>query len=645
MTSILRTSLIIIAITVFSAWLVQQVEWVFGGPYIAGGVFPATVVLPAIPVGVLVLLLLFRRWLPIGERAVIYASLVVGITVTASGLMHRFLPGLVTGFYGGFANARGKYYPYLVQFPKWMVPGEPNSPAMVGAFEGNMPVPWDAWTVPLVGWTLFFLALFLTTLSLAWMLKERWIETERLSFPLLDLPSALLEGETDHQAIFKNRAFLWGCALPMFLFGINGLSHYYPALARIGTGVDFANFLLEEPWKALADFESPFVFNVSPFLVGISYLAPVEVSLSTWVFYLVTRVQFLATDLMGLTEYRGNFLPNGGSVWLDWPMHFPFLMSQARGGLIVIALYSLWSARGALKSAFTWKNPAMWGFFIGLIGLWLWTMAIGLPALIGFIAVVLFLIFSLAFVRLRADGGLPITQVYVLIGIFFLMVMGSGPGVFAPTTYIGFAFIAILGYTVIGIWPAMQFEGFKLAERFGVPPRRMAWGMTLGLVVGLAAGYYFALEAMYHYGIFALQEQGSARVETRIGRYYQYLFTLGGDTVAAPDWERVGIHALGGGFTYFLIVMRQHFLRWPFHPMGFVFGTGFGWMMWGSAFVGWVCKYLTVRYGGTSTYRNIRPFFLGMIFGEIAMRLFWAGISLWQGDMGMGYEMPFMTEY
>jgi hypothetical protein len=79
--------------------------------------------------------------------------------------------------------------------------------------------------------------------------------------------------------------------------------------------------------------------------------------------------------------------------------------------------------------------------------------------------------------------------------------------------------------------------------------------------------------------------------------------------------------------------------------MGFVFGTGFGWMVWGSALLGWVCKWLTVRYGGATTFRKIRPFFLGMIFGEIAMRLFWAGVALWQGEMGMGYDMPFMTEY
>jgi len=52
-----------------------------------------------------------------------------------------------------------------------------------------------------------------------------------------------------------------------------------------------------------------------------------------------------------------------------------------------------------------------------------------------------------------------------------------------------------------------------------------------------------------------------------------------------------------------------------------------------------------VRYGGASTYRRVRPFFLGMIFGEIAMRLFWAGVAYTKGEMGMGYDMPFMTEY
>jgi hypothetical protein len=88
-----------------------------------------------------------------------------------------------------------------------------------------------------------------------------------------------------------------------------------------------------------------------------------------------------------------------------------------------------------------------------------------------------------------------------------------------------------------------------------------------------------------------------------------------------------------------LALMRQHFLRWPLHPMGFVFGTGFGWIVWGSVFCGWLCKWLAVRYGGAQTYRRVMPFFLGLIFGEICMRLLWAGVALWQGEMGGGYRI------
>ena len=168
--------------------------------------------------------------------------------------------------------------------------------------------------------------------------------------------------------------------------------------------------------------------------------------------------------------------------------------------------------------------------------------------------------------------------------------------------------------------------------------RRMVLGMCLGLVVGLAAGYVFSLQTIYEHGLFALQEQGGARSEARIGRYYNYLFKDAGMTVGSTDWVRLSFHGVGAAFTAFLAVMRQHFLRWPFHPMGYIFGTGFGWLVWGSALVGWLCKWLTVRYGGAQTYRRIMPFFLGMIFGEVVMRLLWAGVALWQGEMGAGFR-------
>ncbi|MFT5086668.1 MAG: hypothetical protein ACI906_004457 [Candidatus Latescibacterota bacterium] len=632
--STLRPFLLIVFFTVVSGWLAQRIELVYNGPYIAGsGGAPGGQVFLAVPLGILAALGLLRRWLGEGERAVIYAALAVGVSATASGLMHRFLPGLITGFYGGFASPTGPYYKFLQTVPVWLVPGGPNSPAAVGAFEGGMAVPWHAWLVPLLAWSFFFAALFLTSFCLVAIFRRRWLETERLGFPLLEMPLALLRG-----GIFSNRLFYWGMLVPISLLGINGLNHYFPAVPEIALSLNFADFLLDEPWKAMAPFETPFYFEFSPLLVGVAFLAPVEVSFSTWIFFFVSRFQLLITALIGRSEFRSNFIPGHGSPWLDWPGHFPFFMPQARGGLFFLALFGLWTARRSLGEMFNPRRWQVWGFAAGFVLLWGWIVLMGVPLLIAALALLAFFLLALAFARLRVDGGLPVAGVPQIIGYLFFVALGTGPGLFTDSTYVAFGLLAVLGFTCIGVWPALQFEGLKLAEVTGVSARRMVLGMCLGLVVGLAAGYAFSLQTIYEHGLFALQEQGGARSEARIGRYYNYLFKDAGMTVGSTDWVRLSFHGVGAAFTAFLAVMRQHFLRWPFHPMGYIFGTGFGWLVWGSALVGWLCKWLTVRYGGAQTYRRIMPFFLGMIFGEVVMRLLWAGVALWQGEMGAGFR-------
>ena len=247
-----------------------------------------------------------RRWLGPGDRAVLYAALVIGVSATASGLMHRFLPGLVTGFYGGFAQPTGPYYRFLKVVPDWLVPGGPNEDPAIGAFEGGAAVPWGAWLWPLVMWSAFFGAFFLACFCLVWLLRQRWLETERLGFPLLEVPRALIAGD-----LFGQRLFWWGALVPALLLGINGWHHYAPSVPEITTRLAMEHFLLDDPWKAMAPFESPFHFEFVPLLVGAAFLAPVEVSFSTWFFYLLTRVQLLvahfprATRSIAATSFPG----------------------------------------------------------------------------------------------------------------------------------------------------------------------------------------------------------------------------------------------------------------------------------------------------------------------------------------------------
>ena len=78
------------------------------------------------------------------------------------------------------------------------------------------------------------------------------------------------------------------------IYGVNGITHYFLVPGEIPLAFDLGEVLVEEPWRAMAPYTAPFVFELSPLLVGIVYLMSVEVAFSTWFFFLVSRLQLLA---------------------------------------------------------------------------------------------------------------------------------------------------------------------------------------------------------------------------------------------------------------------------------------------------------------------------------------------------------------
>ena len=627
-----RSVAVALAFLVPGAWVVQRVDLVYGGPDLAGGVYPALAVVLAAFAG------LAGRWLTRSDRALVYAVLTIGLPIAGSGLLHRFLPALVTGQYGGFASPAGRYYPFVSRIPYWMIPGGPGADSATGAFEGGMAVPWSAWLPPLLFWSIFAVAVFSTSLCLVSCLKRRWVETERLSFPVLALPQGLIDGSGAGRLLLQTRGFWIGAAFPAELFGINGLHHYLPAVGEIRTTLDLGDFLLDAPWRSMAPFTSPFQYELSPMLTGLAYLMPVEVSFSTWFFYLASRAQLLAVDVAGLSDAQGSF-PGLGSQWLDWPNTVPFFMCQARGGLLLLALYSLWQARPTLAEAASKRSATFIGLCGGLLVVWGMMWAVGLGPVLAMWALLLYVLFAVAFLRLRADGGLPVTGSPVILGYLFYLAMGTGPDRFDPMVYVGFGFLAVLAYTSMGAWPTIQLEMLKLLGDAGIHARPARRALGTALLVGLVVGVYFWLTTVYDAGLFALDQQGGARAEARLGRYYHYLYADAGTLVAGTDWSRIGFHVVGAGVAMLLAWFRGRFLRWPLHPIGYIYGIGFGWAVWGGAFTGWLAKWLVTRYGGARTYRRVRPFFLGLIFGQLGMQVFWGLFSLIRNEAGAGYGM------
>jgi hypothetical protein len=73
----------------------------------------------------------------------------------------------------------------------------------------------------------------------------------------------------------------------------------------------------------------------------------------------------------------------------------------------------------------------------------------------------------------------------------------------------------------------------------------------------------------------------------------------------------------------------MRFYWWPLHPLGYAMSASWTVIVfWFPMLVAWLLKLLTIRYGGMRLYAAVRPFFLGMIFGEFTLATIWTLISI-----------------
>jgi Na+-translocating ferredoxin:NAD+ oxidoreductase RnfD subunit len=84
-----------------------------------------------------------------------------------------------------------------------------------------------------------------------------------------------------------------------------------------------------------------------------------------------------------------------------------------------------------------------------------------------------------------------------------------------------------------------------------------------------------------------------------------------------------------------MTLARSHLVWFPLHPLGLLMSLSYPMSrLWFSIVLGWLCKVLVMRFGGSQSYRQLTPAFLGMVVGEVIMILFWLIIDAWQGRTG-----------
>ena len=104
----------------------------------------------------------------------------------------RFLSQIVDPFY--FASPENEWaeliHPYIAD---WIRLDQPVHQAFFEGLGQGQSVPWEAWLPTFAVWAPLIWALFLVMIAAMVLLRKQWIENERLTYPLAQVPLAIIE--------------------------------------------------------------------------------------------------------------------------------------------------------------------------------------------------------------------------------------------------------------------------------------------------------------------------------------------------------------------------------------------------------------------------------------------------------------------
>ncbi|MBM3276601.1 MAG: hypothetical protein FJY95_00760 [Candidatus Handelsmanbacteria bacterium] len=530
----------------------------------------------------------------------------------------------------------GPFY-YATPEKNWVALIQPHIPAWLAPvdlggvrlfFEGaqaGSEVPWQVWLTPLLGWLPLFVALHAGSLCLMVILRRQWAERERISYPLVQVPLAMLQ-EEGRSSLFRSGAMWAGFALPVVVGSLQGLHNYYPFVPALELRASIP--LLPNA------VELPLILSFAT--LGFFFLAKREVSFGLWVFYLLNTAQKAAFHLVG----AGGGREPAVSVW---SYDLPSLVHQNMGAMIMLVLGGLWVGREHLRQF--WNKAVRGdsgvddqdevigyrGAVCGLagsalvLGWWLWGTGIPLVGVLGLLFFVL--VVFVALTQVIAEGGVAVLYPPLVAPDAALSALGTPA--YGAAGLVGMVFTRVWANDVLNFAMPHCANGLKLGEQ--VEGRRpwLFWGMLAGTLAGLTGALWMLLHLAYTYGAINLRPAHFIWLP-------EYVFDYAAARINEPSgpdlwgWVHTGI---GAGVMGLLLLARRLWSWWPLRPLGYPISSVFSWMSF-NAFLAWLIKGIALRYGGVRLYREVRPFFLGLIIGQFAVfGVFWV-IDSFTGMVG-----------
>jgi hypothetical protein len=581
-----------------------------------------------------------RRWAPrlaLSARSLSLFYSMLCIASVPAGLDGTLILSAIVGTPSRLATPENRWGELFVdQIPSWLIVRD--SSAVRGFFEGSSSL-WvlehlAAWlgtgfwwpkemgpTIgPFIAWGAFLFVLWLGTQSLACLFRRRWDESERLSFPVVQLP---LELSQNPGKLLSQRVLWVGFAIALAIDLSNGLKSInplFPAIPVSGThpAYNLSTRIVDAPYNAVSFLPISFY----PLVIGLSLLLPTELVFSC-VFFL-----FFWKAIVVLSAATGtSAIPRA-----------PWIEEQNFGGYIGLALFSLWASRTYLARAFRavvhpqpdeGREPlryrtALLVFVACFLGVVTFTRLAGMSTGLAVLFFLAYYLISLAIGRIRAELGLPVHDLHFS-GPGNMLINVVGSRALGPTNTIVAAMYWGFNRAYRNHPMPHQSEALHLAGRTGSDQRRVLIGLVVALAVGCASAMPLYARACYIYG-------GMAKMPPHvIWRGDEIYSKLAGWVDRPTPFDARSLLGIVVG-TVFIIVgmaLKTRFLWWPLHPIGYaVSGTWSMQLLWCPMLIAWAIKTVVTRYGGHTSMKRLVPIALGLMLGDITGGCFWALLGM-----------------
>ena len=360
-----------------------------------------------------------------------------------------------------------------------------------------------------------------------------------------------------------------------------------------------------------------------PFLIGLSFLIPLDLTFSTWFFFLFRKLERLVGAITG---------------WNTIPQ-YPFFGEQATGAMIGLCVIALYMGRRYFIDVFKrvvgmqselddTDEPMRYRTAVlcligGMIALMIYCSQLGMSPWLVPLFFGLYFMIATALTRMRAELGPPLHPI-VLVNPQVVLVAALGTRTLGPANLTMFSLFYWFNRLNRSHPMPHQLEAFKTAERTGASTRSLFWAMMISLVVGVLVTFWIFPVVLYQYG--------AATAGELLAAGWQAYNSLGGwvQHPRPPDIPGDGIIGVAFIFSIVIAWMRIRFLWFPFHPGGYILGVSSGTIdvYWFALFVCWLIKLLILKHGGVATYRKILPFFMGLVVGDFIVGTYWGLLSI-----------------